>query len=123
MSSSDNVWFDDEAGPLIRPYAMTRGRTQPTRDDFDVVSIVVRVGGARQDAPLDPEHQAVLDMCASPLSVAEIASHLDYPIGVVKVLLGDLLDQGLIVSRTPAARANRPSMNVLSAVLDGIRAL
>src|SRR5512134_4122363 len=105
----DSVWLDGEAGPVVRPYAMTHGRTRPSHGDFDLITIVV---AAQQTMPADagfgPEHRAIMRRCQRPFSVAEIASHLDLPVGTIRVLLGDLLDARLIRVRPPAATTNLP---------------
>lgn len=122
--SSENDWIDEAAGPIVRPYAMTGGRTRPAQTGFDVVAIVVTA-----DTPsplpvgLGPEHLAILDLCRHPLSVAEVASELDLPLGVVRVLLGDLLDKDLIHIRRPASVTQFPNERVLKEVIDGLRAL
>src|SRR5690349_14490518 len=101
-TSTGVLWYDDEAGPVVRPYAVTAGRTRPTSGDFDLISLVVALRRAAPDDPvLAPEHHAILRLCRHVLSVAEIAAHLDLPIGIVRVLLGDLLDRELILVRTP----------------------
>src|SRR5262245_24917073 len=90
-------WLDREAGPVVRPYAMTGGRVRPVSGGFDLVAFVVAVPF---DGPLpvhlQPEHRAILGITRDPLSVAEIAAHLDLALGVVRVLLGDLLAERLI---------------------------
>ncbi|ACY99200.1 MULTISPECIES: DUF742 domain-containing protein [Thermomonospora] len=127
-------WADEEAGPVVRPYALTGGRTKPVRDEFDLIAIIETVAGTGGDAggPATvgieralgaPEHQTILELCRSPLSVAEVASELDLPLGVVRVLLGDLLDHGLIRVRRPAPVAQFPNERVLKEVIDGLHAL
>ena len=119
-----DVWLDDEAGPVVRPYAMTRGRTRPTTGEFDLIAIVVATQPASA-APvgLEPEHLAIMGLCQRPMSVAEISAHLDLPVGIVRVLLGDLLDGGLILARGPQPAVAGPSERILRAVINGIRAL
>ncbi|WP_131742561.1 DUF742 domain-containing protein [Actinomadura roseirufa] len=128
------AWFDDAAGPVVRPYALTGGRTHYGGADLDLVALIVVVdppgaaavpaapAGAPGWAP-EPEHEAILQLCRTPLSVVEIASDLELPLGVVRVLLGDLLDHSLIQVRRPAPVAQFPSERVLKEVIDGIRAL
>jgi hypothetical protein len=102
---------------------MTRGRTRPTRGDFDLITVVVaRQHMAPADAGFGPEHHAIMQRSQRPLSVAEIASQLDLPVVTIRVLLGDLLDRGLIRVRPPGP-ATIPSEPVFKAVLDGLRAL
>ena len=65
--------------------------------------------------------RAILRLCQQPVSVAELAAHLDLPAGTVRVLLGDLLDRGYIRTRSPAPAAQLPDERVFKAVLDGLR--
>jgi hypothetical protein len=121
--TSESVWLDEEAGPVVRPYAMTRGRTRPT-GDFDLIAIVratkplsaVHIG-------LEPEHAAIIRLCQSPISVAEISAHLDLPLGIIRVMLGDLLDRGFILASEPKPASEVPSQRVLKAVINGLRSL
>jgi hypothetical protein len=124
MSRSENEWLDEEAGPVVRPYALTRGRTRPTREGFDLIAIIATAATSSFAPPgAGPEHLAILDMCVRPLSVAEISAKLRLPLGVVRVLLGDLLDHGLIAVRKPAATNQTPDEHVLKEVLHGLKAL
>src|SRR6185369_5343548 len=85
-------WVDEAAGPVVRPYAVTHGRTEPTRGDFNLITQVTATRTLRDgDDGRQPEHAAILRLCQNPTSVAEIATHLDLPVGTVRVLLGDLL--------------------------------
>jgi hypothetical protein len=117
-------WMDRDAGPVVRPYAVTGGRVRPASGGFDLVAFVVAVAS---DAPLpphlQPEHRAILDLVREPLSVAETAAYLDLGLGVVRVLLGDLLAEGLITMHKPAGVAQLPDEHVLKAVVNGLRAL
>ena len=120
----DSLWLDSEAGPVVRPYAMTHGRTRPSRGEFDLITIVVASQRAMPaDTGFGPEHRAIVRRCQRPLSVAEIASKLDLPVGTIRVLLGDLLDAQLIRVRPPGPATNIPTDDVFKAVLDGLRAL
>ncbi len=125
MTVADEAgWVDEAAGPVVRPYAVTHGRTAVARGDFDLITQVTAtqtLGDA--DEGRQPEHTAILRLCQNPTSVAEIATQLDLPVGTVRVLLGDLLDRGLIRTRSPVPARNLPSDNVFKAVLDGLRAL
>ena len=122
---TDYAWVDREAGPVVRPYAMTGGRVVPASDKFDVVALVVANRAALADVGygLQPEHRAILAYAREPLAVAEVAAHLDLALGVVRVLLGDLLGQGLIEMYEPPAAGGLPSESVLKAVINGLRAL
>src|SRR5262245_36840703 len=120
----ENMWVDEDAGPVVRHYAMTSGRTRPTRGEFDLITLVVAVRNtAPTDGSLQPEHSTILRLCQKPVSVAELATHLDLPVGTVRVLLGDLLDRGFIRTRSPVPAAQLPTERVFKAVLDGLRSL
>ncbi|HZC62633.1 MAG TPA: DUF742 domain-containing protein, partial [Streptosporangiaceae bacterium] len=97
MPSPDDHWLDEEAGPVVRPYALTRGRTRASGETLDLIAIITAVRGVRVDpSSLDPEHLAVLRLCRLPASVADLAADLDLPLGVVRILLGDLQERSLV---------------------------
>ncbi|GEJ98908.1 DUF742 domain-containing protein [Streptomyces sp. 1-11] len=122
-------WYDGEAGPLVRPYAMTGGRTQPgpTGVRFDLIALVTLDPAAPaddDDTVLGPEHRALIDLCRlETQSVAELAAGADLPVGVVRVLLGDLLELGRVTVSRPVPPARLPDERVLREVIEGLRAL
>ncbi|MFG2957989.1 DUF742 domain-containing protein [Streptomyces sp. NPDC048291] len=122
-------WYDSEAGPLVRPYAMTGGRTEPgpTGVKFDLIALVTLVPGGPgtdDDTPLGPEHRALVDLCRPETqSVAELAAGADLPVGVVRVLLGDLLELGRVTVSRPVPPAQLPDERILREVIEGLRAL
>lgn len=117
-------WVDDEAVPLVRPYALVRGRTHARKGAFDLVSYVVAVM-EHLDTWLEtePEHTRLLSLCRQPLSVSELTARSGLPIGVVRVLLGDLLVMGAIRVREPFPDGERPSLSLIRMVLAGLQAL
>ncbi|MEU6261357.1 DUF742 domain-containing protein [Streptomyces sp. NPDC047043] len=121
-------WFDDEAGPVVRPYAMTRGRTtSPGQHRLDLIAVVVTEPQADDpdaDATLSPEHVDIVDLCRdAPQSIAELAAELDLPIGVVRVLIGDLVDAEFVHVTRPVPPAELPDESILRDVINGLRAL
>ncbi|MEU2965543.1 DUF742 domain-containing protein [Streptomyces ardesiacus] len=123
-----NHWFDDEAGPVVRPYAMTRGRTTSAgQHRLDLIAVVVTEPHAddpEADVTLSPEHVDIVGLCReSPQSVAELAAGLDLPVGVVRVLVGDLVDSQLVHVNRPVPPAELPDENILRDVISGLRAL
>ncbi|WP_233510748.1 DUF742 domain-containing protein [Actinomadura craniellae] len=105
---------------------MTRGRTRPTTGvQLDVVAIVVGTGLAVTDTTrTTPERQRLLALCGRPQALADLASDLDLPIGVVRVLVGDLIDQGLLrIQPQPTSSTAHPDQRLLRRVLDDLRAL
>jgi hypothetical protein len=122
-TDATHAWWDADAGPVVRPYTVTRGRARPAAGSFDLVAYVVAVNRpGRRVANLQPEHRAILQTALEPASVAEIASDLDLAIGVVRVLLGDLLEDGLIAMYDPPGPDMLTDAQLLS-VLNGLRAL
>ncbi|HEY7224039.1 MAG TPA: DUF742 domain-containing protein [Micromonosporaceae bacterium] len=120
----DPEWVDEDAGPVVRHYAMTSGRTRPRRGEFDLITLIMATRTLAQvDAGLQPELSAIVRLAQSPVSVAELATRMDLPTGTVRVLLGDLLDRGYIRTRSPAPAAQLPTERVFKAVLDGLRSL
>ncbi|GLY81208.1 DUF742 domain-containing protein [Actinoallomurus iriomotensis] len=106
---------------LVRPHVVTGGRAHPTRNIFDLVTLVI--ASRTQVAGLSPEKRKVMELCqGGALSVAEVAAHLALPVSVTKVLLSDLVDSGHIVTRASAAEPAEPSDHLLREVLDGLRA-
>jgi hypothetical protein len=117
-------WLDHDAGPVVRPYAMTQGRVAPSAGEFDLVAFVVAtVRELAPDSRLQPEHHAMVAAAWEPISIVELASTLDLSIGVVRVLLGDLLSAGLISLYEPPAATQPHDVDVLKAVVNGLRAL
>ena len=124
MPSPHDHWLDEEAGPVVRPYALTRGRTRPTGERLDLIAIITAVRGVQVDpSSLDPEHLAVLRLCRLPASVADLAADLDLPLGVVRILLGDLHERSLVAIHHPIPPARLPDVQILKEVVDGLRRL
>jgi len=123
MTSEGEQWLDREAGPVVRPYALIKGRTRPPRAAPGLIDIVIATGETEDDAfGLGPEHRRLLSLCRRPIAVAELASDTDLPLGVVRVMLGDLRQRGLIMVAGPAQQ-DPVEETVLRSVLDGLRAL
>lgn len=121
---SNPEWLDEEPGPVVRPFALIRGRTRSSGDAFDLIALVVATGAATPaEAIIGPEQRRILELAEEYPTVADVASELDLPLGVVRVLLGDLKDYGLIEVRPPAQVAPLPSERILKEVINGLRAL
>lgn len=116
-------WVDEEAGPLIRPYAMTKGRTRAENHELDLITLVVSTRPPDPISGLSSEHERIVEFCGRPISVAEVAANLDVPLMVAKVLLSDLMSTGAVIARPPIKTVQAPDRDILQAVLDGIRRL
>ena len=119
-------WVDRDSDPVVRPYALTGGRTEPAGGEvLDLIAIVVASGRPAQPADqrgLSPEHRRILTLCQRPATVADVASDTGLPLGVIRVLLSDLSQHGMIrVLVTP--RGPVTNERLLRDVLDGLHAL
>lgn len=80
--AADEEWFDDDAGPVVRPYAVTGGRTRPADASLELVALVSTTAHGSWLAPrLDPEKQAIAALCREIQSIAEISARLGLPLG------------------------------------------
>ena len=102
-----------------RPHAAAETRY------FDLVDMVVRSARpADPDSISSPERGQILELCRVPVSVAEVAALVGLPLGVVRVLLGDLLYENLIEVMEAAPRGGVVTdKHLLSRVLERLRAL
>jgi hypothetical protein len=116
---------DYESRTLVRPYVLTKGRTKASRH-LAIEALI----STRSDAPrwnsreITGEFQSVRALCDSPRSVAEVAAGLSVPLGVARVLLGDMADLGLVsVHETAPNGDGRPALALMERVLHGLRRL
>ncbi|HEY5989603.1 MAG TPA: DUF742 domain-containing protein [Streptosporangiaceae bacterium] len=104
-----------------RLYVITRGRSGSLVQALDLVTLIVS-----RSAPhpgMQPEQAAILRICRSPLSVAEVSAYLRLPVSVVTVLLADLLAEDQVEARAPVPAALLPDPALLQAVLHGLQKL
>lgn len=128
MASPINDGEDEyaEETRAVRPYTLTRGRTRAARRDLPLEALVRAVGDLPESPTETPERKKILHLVGDGiLSVAELSAHLGLPLGVIRVLVGDLADDGLIVVHTGTPQAQTPAANlkVLESVLNGISSL
>ena len=119
-------WVDKNAGPVVRPYALTGGRTQPISGTvLDLIAVLVASTWDQglDDVALSPEHRRILGLCKAPVTVAHVASTLALPVGVVRVLLADLIGEGRITVLAQRPAGEQPSAALLKEVLHGLHAL
>jgi hypothetical protein len=116
--------FDAAPGPFLRPYAMTEGRTEPTGADLAIEDLVARPRGSGEPPPwLSLEHRSIALACRETMSVAELAARVDLPLGVTRVLVGDLATQGVVTVHRAPSHAGGPDVALLEQVLDGLQRL
>ena len=112
------------ANRVVRPYAITGGRTQPARTDLELEALVFADPSALAAADLgDDERRAIVVLCAEVVSVAEISAHLAIPVGVTRVLVADMVADGLVHLHRPGAPGDRPDLALLERVLEGLRSI
>ncbi|MHA6798188.1 DUF742 domain-containing protein [Bounagaea algeriensis] len=116
--------LEDGGGSLVRPYARTRGRT---RTDYDLAIetlVTTSERGRAQNTPVKPEHRTISELCVQARSVAEVSAHLRLPLGVVRVLIGDMAGLGLVLIHDGGmVVGDQPSLDFLERVLSGLRRL
>ncbi|HYN94460.1 MAG TPA: DUF742 domain-containing protein [Pilimelia sp.] len=115
----------DPRGALVRPYAVTRGRTEPTQN-IPVEGVVVTSQAGKQEARFaGHDKNRIANMCdGRPLSLAEIAAYTRLPLGVTRVLVADMVTDGLLILRNAApATGYQERMHLLERVLSGLRKL
>ncbi|HWD04313.1 MAG TPA: DUF742 domain-containing protein [Amycolatopsis sp.] len=108
----------------VRPYARTRGRTRSDHNLALEALVSTSDDGRRYRGVRSIEHRRICDLCLDTRSVAEIAAHLHLPLGVVKVLVGDMADIGLVlIHQTDLVLGDRSSREFMERVLQGLRNL
>jgi hypothetical protein len=109
---------------IVRPYAWTRGRTRAAMDLRIEALVTTSELGEDIQTLTHTEHRSVAELCTEPRSVAEVATLLHVPLGVAKVLLGDMANLGLvIVHKTATGGANKAHLMLMERVLSGLRRL
>ncbi len=123
MNPESRKWFDEAAGPLVRPYARTGGRTAGSSRTLDMLTIVVVPARAPTLRRIELEYGQIVELCRRPHAVAEVSAAMRMPLAVTKILIGDLIADGILVFRAPVAADHAPAEDItlLRAVLDGIK--
>ena len=114
----------EDAGRVVPAYALTSGRTRSPGPvlPLEAMATVTDLGRDRKPS-MQMELRAILNLCRRPTSVAEVAAHLHVPVGVARVLVGDLAAGGYLTVHLPPAQVDdRPAAAVLERLLAGLRA-
>ncbi|HEV2784483.1 MAG TPA: DUF742 domain-containing protein [Actinophytocola sp.] len=113
-----------EAGSMVRPYTKTGGRTRSEYDLAIEALVSTSERGRSLDTSLRPEHRSICGLCLDTRSVAEVAAHLRLPLGVARVLIGDMAGMGLVlIHQSGMVVGDRPSIEFMERVLSGLRRL
>jgi hypothetical protein len=115
---------EDPRGALVRPYAVTRGRTEPLRD-IAIEAVLLTTPRGQQEARFaGRDKQAIASLCdGRAQSLAEIAAHTRLPLGVSRVLVADMVADGLLALHSAAQAQDDDRMHILERVLSGLRRL
>ncbi|MEV6032761.1 DUF742 domain-containing protein [Nonomuraea sp. NPDC052116] len=115
QASQVERWLDEDAGPIVPAYLLTRGRTVPASEDIDLISVIITADDLAPPVGMGPEHLTILQKCTKPTRLVDVAAELNLPISVVRVLVGDLHAQELVrVENPPPAPDARVVLKVLS---------
>jgi Protein of unknown function (DUF742) len=124
MDSRD-PWSTSREANLVRPYTLTAGRTDTSVDlPLEAPVQTLQAGVAHRWPPSDARGK-IIQLCVDSPSVAEIAARLDLPLGVARVLVGDLVLSGYLrVHRTLTERSTRDERHeLIGRTLRGLKAL
>ena len=121
---------DEPTGALVRPYAVTRGRTRPKVDIAleALVETTVRGRTGIRGGQGGSEHQYIAAMCdgGRVQSLAEIAARMQLPLGVARVIVADMASDGLVAVYEPTSlddETDAVGTELLERVLSGLRRL
>ncbi|MEU6718981.1 DUF742 domain-containing protein [Nonomuraea sp. NPDC046802] len=119
-ASRDARRLDEDAGAIVPAYLLTRSRTVPASEAIDLIAVITTTGALTPPVGLGPEQLIVLQKCTKPTQLVDLAVELNLPIGVVRVLVGDLHVQQLVQVENPPPA---PDVNVLAKVISNLSAL
>ena len=109
---------------LVRPYMLTGGRTSSSLGVFELHAPALALITPDQLAKgATPEDRRIVELCQTPMSVAELSARIAMPVGVVRVLVGDLVVARMVHVRQTEDGAEHRDVRLLERLLEGIRAL
>lgn len=115
---------DDEPS-LVRPYTLTAGRTE-ARLNLPLEAPIGKLTTTKPPRwPGNDVRGQILTMSVEVPSVAEIAAGLALPLGVARVLIGDLVTQGYLQVHTTLgdSETDDERRDLIGRTLRGLRAL
>src|SRR4029453_11275333 len=111
-------------GPIVRPYTITGGRTRTSVEELELETLVATTPAGDLEPPrLTMERREIAALCREILSVAEVSARVNVTLGVARVLVGDMAEEGLVEIHRPATANHSPDVALLERVLYGLRAL
>lgn len=110
--------------PVVRPYVLTHGRTRAAGADVPLdAAVLALVAPPALASTTTPEARRIVTLCQEPIPLAEVAARLGVPLGVARVLVGDLTAPGMVTVRPSRPTDAHTDARLLERLLDGIRAL
>ena len=108
---------------LVRPYALTGGRTRASIADLPIEALVLSTPVGLAADELRHEARAIVTLCHEPMSVAEVSARIGVPLGVARVMIGDLHRDACVEVHQATIGDARPDLRLLNRVLEGLKAL
>jgi len=122
---------EEPTGALVRPYAVTGGRTRP-KVEIAIEALVETTQKGRATGTRDGvsnqgrEQQYIVTLCDGRLqSLAEISARMSLPLGVARVLVADMASDGMVAVYEPTSIDGNDAVGteLLERVLSGLRKL
>jgi Protein of unknown function (DUF742) len=115
---------EESRGALVRPYAVTRGRTEPQHDIAIEAILMTTVRGGHEAWYAGHDKNMIASLCyGQAQSLAEIAARTRLPLGVTRILVDDMVTDGLLALHAPATDDGDDHLVLLERVLSGLRRL
>jgi hypothetical protein len=105
------------------PLCHDRWRTRPTHGALTIETLVSTTSSVDLTPKLTVEQRAIAVLCHDLLSIAEVSAKLHLPLGVVRILIGDMADEHLVMVHRPAHAGDRPDLALLERVLSGLHSI
>lgn len=109
----------------VRPYLLTGGRTT-AEVDLPLETLVVATPKGTEGIASQPrKFRKILGLATEAISIAEVSAHLSIPLQTAKILVGDLTQSNDLTKHSLATSEpdNRPDLQLLERVLDGLQNL
>lgn len=110
---------------LVRPYTLTAGRTKASVALPLAALIEARKSDGNRRWPSNDIREDIVKLCATRPSVAEIAAKIDVPLGVARVLVGDLVQSGYlrVLTTLDDSSSTEERRDLIGRTLRGLRTL
>ncbi len=114
-----------DPGRVVRPYAITRGRIRRVHGELELEleALVTTTSRGISATRLPNEQRSIVLLCRDLLSIAEVAARLRLPVEVIRTLVEDMADDGLVELHRPSHHDDRPDLALLERVLYGLQHL